>query len=155
MQTSMSKHDQVLVIGNSRFGRVKIPSCIACDRPLLNKVRQENASNFVQIPRSETSNLKPVNMMKTPVISDRDVDLQESSVSTIRTTGSGRSLKSGSIPSLSIMKNQGAPKMVQSQSQYIMRSGFKMPKSSLAPNSTGEDESVADSGSLSLPELHP
>jgi len=38
LQTSLSKHDQVLVVGNSRFGRIKIPSCIACDRPLLNKV---------------------------------------------------------------------------------------------------------------------
>ena len=30
---------QVLVVGNSRLGRVKIPSCIACDRPLIDKVR--------------------------------------------------------------------------------------------------------------------
>ena len=37
----MSKHDQVLVVGNSRFGRMKIPTCIACDRPLVDKVRQE------------------------------------------------------------------------------------------------------------------
>lgn len=29
---------QVLVVGNSRLGRIKIPSCIACDRPLLDKV---------------------------------------------------------------------------------------------------------------------
>jgi hypothetical protein len=34
----LSKYDQVFVIGNSRLGRVKIPSCIACDRPLLRKV---------------------------------------------------------------------------------------------------------------------
>ena len=34
----MSKHDQVLLLGNSRLGRIKIPSCIACDRPLLDKV---------------------------------------------------------------------------------------------------------------------
>lgn len=37
----MSKHDQVLVVGNSRGSRIKIPTCIACDRPLLDKVRQE------------------------------------------------------------------------------------------------------------------
>jgi len=39
----MSKHDQVLVVGNSRFGRMKIPTCIACDRPLVDKVRQERS----------------------------------------------------------------------------------------------------------------
>jgi len=38
----MSKHNQVLVVGNSRLGRVKIPSCIACDRPLLDKVRLDS-----------------------------------------------------------------------------------------------------------------
>ncbi len=37
----MSKHDQVLIVGNSRGSRIKIPTCIACDRPLLDKVRQE------------------------------------------------------------------------------------------------------------------
>ena len=41
LMIAMSKHDQVLVVGNSRLGRMKIPSCIACDRPLLTKV-----SNF-------------------------------------------------------------------------------------------------------------
>lgn len=34
----MSKHNQVLVVGNSRLGRIKIPSCVACDRPLIDKV---------------------------------------------------------------------------------------------------------------------
>lgn len=41
LQTALSKHDQVLVPTYSRAGRVKIPSCIACDRPLLEKVRQD------------------------------------------------------------------------------------------------------------------
>lgn len=27
-----------MVPGQSRLGRIKIPTCIACDRPLLNKV---------------------------------------------------------------------------------------------------------------------
>ena len=31
---------QVLVPTYSRAGRVKIPSCIACDRPLLEKVNE-------------------------------------------------------------------------------------------------------------------
>jgi hypothetical protein len=44
LQMCMSKHDQVLVVGNSRFGRIKIPTCIACDRPLLEKVRQESVT---------------------------------------------------------------------------------------------------------------
>ena len=29
---------KVLVLGSTLFGKVKIPSCIACDRPLLEKV---------------------------------------------------------------------------------------------------------------------
>ena len=39
MQLSLSKHDQVLLPTQTRAGKVKIPSCIACDRPLLQKVR--------------------------------------------------------------------------------------------------------------------
>lgn len=38
MEMFMTKHNQVLVVGNSRLGRVKIATCIACDRPLLEKV---------------------------------------------------------------------------------------------------------------------
>ena len=38
---AMSKHDQVLVVGNTRFGAIKIPTCIACDRPLLDKVKRD------------------------------------------------------------------------------------------------------------------
>jgi hypothetical protein len=39
----MSKHNQVLIAGNSRLGRVKIPSCIACDRPLVEKIRLDRS----------------------------------------------------------------------------------------------------------------
>lgn len=44
----MSKHDQVLIAGNTKLGRLKIPSCIACDRPLLEKVRQDSLYNDLQ-----------------------------------------------------------------------------------------------------------
>ncbi len=44
----MSKHDQVLIAGNTKLGRLKIPSCIACDRPLLEKVRQDSLYNELQ-----------------------------------------------------------------------------------------------------------
>lgn len=37
----LSKYDQVFVIGSSRLGRVKIPTCIACDRPLLRKAKND------------------------------------------------------------------------------------------------------------------
>lgn len=37
----MTKHNQVLNIGSSRLGRIKIPTCIACDRPLVEKARTD------------------------------------------------------------------------------------------------------------------
>jgi len=40
----MTKHNQVLTVGNSRLGRIKIPTCIACDRPLIDKVSLETAA---------------------------------------------------------------------------------------------------------------
>ena len=36
---ALSKHDQVLITGHSRLGRVQLPTCLACDRPLANKQR--------------------------------------------------------------------------------------------------------------------
>jgi hypothetical protein len=33
-------------VGNSRLGRVKIPSCLACDRPLIDKVRLDSAAGM-------------------------------------------------------------------------------------------------------------
>ena len=39
MDVALSKHDQVLLTGHSRVGRVQLPTCIACDRPLVDKVR--------------------------------------------------------------------------------------------------------------------
>ena len=38
----MSKHDQILLIGSSSLGRLKIPTCIACDRPLADKVKRSD-----------------------------------------------------------------------------------------------------------------
>jgi hypothetical protein len=43
----MTKHNQVLVAGNSRLGRVKVPTCIACDRPLLEKVSAQLSVGMV------------------------------------------------------------------------------------------------------------
>lgn len=38
LEMFMTKHNQVLVVGNSRLGKIHIPSCIACDRPLVERV---------------------------------------------------------------------------------------------------------------------
>ena len=39
---ALSKHDQILIPSASRLGRIKanIPTCVACDRPLRSKQRQ-------------------------------------------------------------------------------------------------------------------
>lgn len=41
---------QVLTVGNSRLGRIKIPTCIACDRPLIDKVSLETAASHGNAP---------------------------------------------------------------------------------------------------------
>jgi len=41
-QLAISKYDQVLTTGHTRLGRVSVPSCIACDRPLLTKAPRGN-----------------------------------------------------------------------------------------------------------------
>lgn len=44
-QLAISKYDQVLTTGHTRLGRVSVPSCIACDRPLLTKAPRGNDNN--------------------------------------------------------------------------------------------------------------
>merc|ERR1712000_174232 len=51
LQLAMSKFDQVMVPGQSRLGRIKIPTCIACDRPLLNKVRSDSGTRIESVSR--------------------------------------------------------------------------------------------------------
>jgi hypothetical protein len=48
LQLCMSKHDQVLIVGNSKLGKVKVPSCIACDRPLLERVREDSLARSTE-----------------------------------------------------------------------------------------------------------
>ena len=40
---ALSKHEQILIPSESRLGRIKanIPTCVACDRPLRSKQRQD------------------------------------------------------------------------------------------------------------------
>ena len=44
-QLAISKFDQVLTTGHTRLGRVSLPSCIACDRPLLAKAPRQQAND--------------------------------------------------------------------------------------------------------------
>jgi hypothetical protein len=39
IEMALTKFDQVQVIGNTRIGRVSVPTCVACDRPLASKGR--------------------------------------------------------------------------------------------------------------------
>eukprot|EP00604_Paraphysomonas_vestita_P000869 CAMPEP_0174819082 /NCGR_PEP_ID=MMETSP1107-20130205/2098_1 /TAXON_ID=36770 /ORGANISM="Paraphysomonas vestita, Strain GFlagA" /LENGTH=727 /DNA_ID=CAMNT_0016031919 /DNA_START=488 /DNA_END=2671 /DNA_ORIENTATION=- len=52
LQLAMSKHDQIIATGTSRLGRIKIPACIACDRPLVTKVLRDKTIPSSQRPRS-------------------------------------------------------------------------------------------------------
>lgn len=42
LQIALSKYDQVLTTGHTRLGRVAVPTCIACDRPLLTKAPRQH-----------------------------------------------------------------------------------------------------------------
>ena len=103
----MSKHDQVLIAGNTKLGRLKIPSCIACDRPLLEKVRQDSLYNdlqddsmtksFVQyfghnnsiIPESSSPMKKSMKAKERIHI----INTNNSSIPTVITQASGQQLK--------------------------------------------------------------
>ena len=142
LQTFMSKHDQVLIVGGSRYGNIKIPTCIACDRPLLNKVREFNSKEDIRIPREATGGVKPFHKLPKPTALIED----ESPPSSKPGTGALTSKEPLSHRPLVSTKQM-------SQTAHIMKSGFKMPK----PNSDLQPEEMTLGATMSsgrLPEIH-
>eukprot|EP01041_Mallomonas_annulata_P002401 gene2401-4658_t len=119
MDVALSKHDQVMVPGSTRFGRIKIPTCIACDRPLLNKVRQDGPLLDESINFSRSS---------------------QTAAGASPTTG----FRGGILPKtpgtlrLSVPRNDGHNGKSKATEQplleldsFVLRGGFKMPKNKL------------------------
>jgi hypothetical protein len=46
LQLAMSKHDQVVAVNATCLGRIKLPTCIACDRPMGTKVPTPSSRHF-------------------------------------------------------------------------------------------------------------
>lgn len=141
LQTFMSKHDQVLIVGGSRYGKIKIPCCIACDRPLLNKIREVNASNEVKIPRSDTGGVKIFNNQKAPKINTK---IKEEQQLTARDKpGTGPIRDNAPLVHRPIVSSGKSP-MAQTQTTYVMRSGFKMPKPNMEVTGPGNEQVPLD-----------
>lgn len=185
----ISKHEQVIVTGNTRIGRTKIPSCIACDRPLLEKVRQDKVkdpllpSAYDLLYRSNTANTniygridgKNVNNTLMP-INTSSISLAEDSVSTFTAPQTFQQQHDEDIGLNKIIRTKdGRPKLLEtkvvlptpqrelsssppqtdtlnrnntkptSQSAYILRGGFKMPR----PGVKEEQNSLNQSASMS------
>jgi len=140
----MSKHDQVLLLGNSRLGRIKIPSCIACDRPLLDKVRLDTTSALGGVNGGGGNN----NNFHAPG-AFRDMFPQQPPSSSSSSPGRGQTRHQllsasmdfdaqSSLPNLYPMKGRGAsefPLLMDAGSRsgsagdaFVMRGGFKMPR---------------------------
>lgn len=141
LQTFMSKHDQVLIVGGSRYGKIKIPCCIACDRPLLNKVREVNAANEVKIPRNETGGVKIFNNQKPTKIVAKIKEDNEDTYSVREKPGTGLVNASAPLVHRPIVSSGKSP---MSQTAYVMRSGFKMPKPNMESTGPGNEQIPLD-----------
>ena len=125
----MSKHDQVLVVTNTRVGAIKIPTCIACDRPLLDKVRRDN----IQQPDDVAQRRNFAAFGGGSQIEDQMGSMQ-SSLSLGGVSGTSpprlkvRGKGTGSIKLPSPMSEPKIPRPnSQGTSNPVMRSGLKMP----------------------------
>merc|ERR1711916_16221 len=141
LQTFMSKHDQVLIVGGSKYGKIKIPCCIACDRPLLNKVREMNAANEVKIPRSETGGVKIFNNQKPTKIITKIKEEEEEIVTAREKPGTGSVRANAPLVHRPIVSSGKSP---MSQTAYVMRSGFKMPKPNMECTGPGNEQIPLD-----------
>ena len=138
MELTLRVVEQILVAGHTRIGRIKIPTCIACDRPLVDKVRRDQ---YVDVP----STLRPAMTAFAP----EDKGVQEQRRGLRSRAGMEESSRWGSAGSLPIVLSRSkdgsgiygkslahhpgtslsSPSSLEGESEapYILRGGFKMP----------------------------
>jgi hypothetical protein len=143
----MSKHDQVLVVSNSRFGRVKVASCIACDRPLLDKVRQTDRvkaadngppKDFPQLGHGSIDDSLQSNSMVGGILSGSPVPRN-------KTRGPAKSIK---LPQTNLEKIVRPNSSHGAEEAAALRGAFKSPKPGRSAFTSNENQ--LDGG---LPEL--
>ena len=141
----MSKHDQVLVVSNSRFGRVKIPSCIACDRPLVDKVRQDKVKPVDNGPQREFPGFPQFGQQGSIDDSMQSASLVGGVVSgspVPRLTSKGKSKQSVKLPRAQQEKVVRPNSSHGSSEAAAMRSGMRAPR----PGNSAFTSGVNDEG---------
>lgn len=148
LQVAISKYDQVLTTGHTRLGRVSVPSCIACDRPLLSKAPRQSSLEAAQeglaggsSQYTQKNPLAPIGQVHNPnqsffeptqssygtQISSSELDARSSM---LESRNSAQSRSAVRIPgpnqemSESLDGDRGRGK---EYAQYVKRGGFKMP----------------------------
>ena len=163
---AMSKHDQVLITGHSRLGRVQLPTCIACDRPLAAKKRFKDIPDNLEQGQPHAGvknhNLKVVRREEAPRLA---LNMMPPAQQRPETAGAYRT-----TPSADELYGQQQTQMVQSMSRpgtsdgmskrpifgstgsgqkFVYRGGFKMPK----PGTLGGTGGVTSHIGFDLPVL--
>ncbi|CAM9312384.1 unnamed protein product, partial [Chrysoparadoxa australica] len=158
---------QVLITGNSRFGRVRaLPSCVACDRPLRDKGRSRDttagaaAADLGRVaeglrPRSAARPLEgraagggggggkataPARVGM-PAGALREDSSHASSFRQDYDTATGPTTAGG------VVRRDGSGGGSGKEGQYVLRSGFKMPRQGSAAameHSQSHDQGVAE-----------
>jgi hypothetical protein len=106
----------VLISGHSRAGALKIPSCIACDRPLLQKVRRDRYIDLTAV-----TPLRPLTTATASHVRENGkINLNKFSPLTNKTYSG-----SGGVQGSSIQLSPSSPV----EDPYVLRAGFKMPVS--------------------------
>lgn len=163
---ALSKHDQVLITGHSRVGRVQLPSCIACDRPLTNKKRVKDmekkslkpASVIEGAPQPGLGRMEPMSMRPGtaggggfgPETGNASMSRQDDGDHVRPGTAGGGGFvygASGGARPQADVGGEKRPIFGAQTAKFVYRGGFKMPKA--------QDSSaiIAMQGSTSLPFL--
>jgi len=135
---ALSKHDQVVMLGHSRIGRVQLPSCLACDRPLIN-VSRDRGNQGGDGDRSHE--------LARSIRSRAGVRID----SNMRPKSGVRPATSGGIRSGPRLERNLDPaariEAMTSKPGFVYRGGFKMPRASRTPAYALEYDSDARPGS--------
>lgn len=135
LQLAISKYDQVVTTGYSRLGRIKIPACIACDRPLISRGRQDTSRNNDSIDMNASNSRRGLQSLSMNNSLDNS-SLLENSILTKsgndevfrHVLTESQELRLSKTANVCLPSTGTDAMKLSNKAGYVLRGGFKMPR---------------------------
>ncbi len=144
----LSSHDQVITVGNSRFGRTKIPTRETPKKPSREILYSSQSQQRTTSGKGSRSDMKNT-IHNVPITTNRHDD-SASKTDSIREDSTIQSWSKLNLPSVPVKPNLSSLSVSKSEEnlQYVMKSGFKMPLKNKAGSIVSGNGSIFDDDSV-------